>query len=154
MSQMSSAETAAYNALIDKWGFRTRNLLKSSVAKLTMKGKKELVTRIQFKTKKDFGETEAAIFNFPQHGVFFHKGVGRGYIMVAGTVVRGKRKDKSHSANSPNNAVIHPASGPLNRHPKDWFNPVFIKAIPLLADIIAKTKADHIFDIKNLKLNT
>jgi len=151
---MNQSETESYNALITKWGFKTRNLLKSSVARLSMKGKKELVTRIQFKTKKDFGEIEAAIFNFPRHGVFFHKGVGRGYIMVAGTVVRGKRKDKSHSSNHPNNAVIHPASGPLKRHPKDWFNPVFIKSIPVLADIIAKTRADQIFEVKHLKLNT
>ena len=151
---MDRSETEAYNALITKWGFKTRNMLKTSVAKLSMKGKKELVTKIQFKSKKDFGEIEAAIFNFPRHGVFFHKGVGRGYIMVAGTVVRGKRRDKSHSANTPNNAVFSPATGPLMRHPKDWFNPVFTTNIPLLADIIAKTKADNIFEVKHLKLNT
>ncbi|MFA6484409.1 MAG: hypothetical protein WCW62_17660 [Bacteroidales bacterium] len=155
MTQMSTTETASYNALIDQWGFKTRNMLKSSVARLSMKGKKELMTRLQYKTKKDYGETEAVIFNFPRHGVFFHKGVGRGYIMMAGTVVRGKRKDnKSHSANTPQNAFIHPVQGPLKRHPKEWFNPVFTKSIPMLADIIAKTKADQIFDVKNLKLNT
>ena len=152
--QMSTDQTEAYNQLINMWGFKTRNMLKSSIARLSMKGKRELVTRLQYKTKKDFGEIDAVIFNFPRHGVFFHKGVGRGYIMVAGTVVRGKRKDKSHSANTANNAVIHPVQGPLKRHPKEWFNPVFIKSIPVLADIIAKTKADNIFDIKHLKLNT
>ena len=151
---MDRSETEKYNALIIQWGFKTRNMLKSSVARLSMKGKKELVTRIQLKSKKNFGEIEAAIFNFPRHGVFFHKGVGRGYIMVAGTVVRGHRKDKTHSSNKPGNAMMHPTTGPLMRHPKDWFNPVFIKSIPMLADIIASTKADHIFEVKNLKLNT
>jgi len=151
---MTTDQTESYNLIINKWGFKTRNMLKSSVAKLSMSGKKELVTRLQYKTKRDFGEINAVIFNFPQHGVFFHKGVGRGYIIVGGTLMRGKRIDKSDSSNTPDNALIHAASGPLKRHPKDWFNPVFIKSIPVLADLIASTKADNIFEIKHLKLNT
>lgn len=155
MSPMSADEVSIYNGLIDRWGFKTRNMLKSSVARLSMKGKRELVTRIQYRTKKDFGEINAVIFNFPRHGVFFHKGVGRGYIMVAGTVVRGKRKDtRDHSANTPQNSFIHSVQGPLKRHPKEWFNPVFAIGIPQLADLIAQTKADHLFDAKLLKLNT
>jgi hypothetical protein len=152
---MSSLETAAYNAMIDKWGFKTRNMLKSSISRLSMKGKKELVRSLQYKTKKDFGETEAVIYNFAPHGVFFHKGVGRGYIMMAGKVVRGRRKEsKGKSANTPQNSILSAATGPLKRKPKDWFNPIFTKSIPVLADLIAQTKADHIFEVKNIKMNT
>ena len=154
MAQMTTAETESFNHLVDRWGFKTRAQLKASVAKLSMHGKRKLVTQLQYQTKKDFGEIDRVIFNFPRHGVFFHKGVGRGYIIVANTLMRGQRLDKTHSANKPGNALIHPASGPLKRHPKDWFNPVFSKAVPALADLIAQTKADHIFDQKNLKLNT
>ena len=64
---MDHTETEAYNALITKWGFKTRSMLKISVARLSMKGKKELVTRIQFKSKKDFGEIEAAVCGSSLH---------------------------------------------------------------------------------------
>ena len=153
--QLSTDQTKQYNALVDKWGFKTRMQLKNSISRLSMKGKRELVTKLQYKTKKDFGETEAVIFSFPRHGVFFHKGVGRGYIMMNGTVIRGQRKDKtSHGKNTEKNTMFSAVTVPLKRKPKDWFNPVFKTAIPQLADIIATTKADQIFEVKHLKLNT
>lgn len=142
------------NKAVMRWGFKTRMQLKASIGRLSMKGKGELVKSLQFKARKDFGEIDRAIFGFTRHGVFFHKGVGRGYIMVNGKVVRGERKDQSHSANKPDNALIHAVQGPLRRQPKEWFNPVFAKSVPELADIIAKTKADHIFDPSQLKLRT
>lgn len=142
------------NKAVMRWGFKTRMQLKASVARLSMKGKGDLVKSLQFKAKKDFGEIDRAIFAFTRHGAFFNRGVGRGYISVNGKVVRGVRKDKSHSANKPDNALIHAVQGPMMRQPKEWFNPVFAKAVPELADLITKTKADHIFDPSQLKLRT
>lgn len=152
--QMTTSETADYNLIIERWGYKTRQLLKSRVASLAMKGKGELVKQIQMKTKKDFGEIDRVIYNFPRHGAFLHKGVGRGYIMIGSTVVRGRRMNKSRDKNTAENSVIRPASGPLNRHPKDWFNPVFAITVPQLADMIAKTRADNIFEKSNLKIRS
>jgi hypothetical protein len=80
-----------FNQEVLQWGFRTRNLLKGSIASLSMKGKGELVRSLQMKTKKDSGEIDRIIFSFHRHGVFFHKGVGRGYIILSGRVIRGHR---------------------------------------------------------------
>ncbi len=153
MTRMSTLETTAYNAIIDKWGFKTRNMLKSSISRLSMKGKHELVKSLKYTTKKDYGETEAVIFQFAPHGVFFHKGVGRGYIMMGGTVVRGRRKEsKGKSANTPLNSILSTIQGPLKRHPKQWFNPVLSKSVPVLANLITQTRADNIFEVQHIKI--
>jgi hypothetical protein len=144
-----------FNKEVIQWGFRTRNLLKSSIAGLSMKGKGDLMRQLQVKNKKDYGEIDRVIFNFPRHGVFFHKGVGRGYIVVAGRVIRGKRNNPSkHGSNTMDNTIQHAATGPLKRFAKPWFTPVFEREIPRLADIITRLKADSILEQNTFRLRT
>ncbi len=144
----------AFNKEVIQWGFRTRNLLKGSIASLSMKGKGELVRSLQMKTKKDCGEIDRIIFSFQRHGVFFHKGVGRGYIILSGRVIRGRRLESKHGSNTAENSVQHLAGGAVLRRPKPWFTPVFEKEIPRLADTITRIKADAILDENTFNLRT
>ena len=152
---LNNEQTESFNKEVTQWGFKTRNLLKNSISRLSMKGKGDLMRSLQMKTKKDSGEIDRIIFNFQRHGVFFHKGVGRGYIIISGRVIRGKRKEGSkHGSNTFENSIQHTVSGPIRRHPKPWFTPVFEQEIPHLADIITKAKADAILDQNTFNLRT
>lgn len=150
-----SNQTEEFNKIVTQWGFRTRSLLKGSIASLSMKGKGELMRQLQMKTKKDFGEIDRIIFNFPRHGVFFHKGVGRGYIMLGNRVTRGHRtQDSKHGSNTAQNTWVSAKTGPLKRRPKPWFTRTFETEIPRLADLITRIKADSILDSNTFNLRT
>ena len=152
---LDSAQTNQFNEKVTQWGFRTRSLLKNSIASLSMKGKGDLVRSLQMKTRKDFGEVDRIIFNFQRHGVFFHKGVGRGYIIVSGRVIRGRRMEGSkHGSNTMNNTLQHANTGVIMRKPKPWFTLVFEQEIPKLADMITRNKADSILDPHTFNLRT
>jgi hypothetical protein len=119
------------NAYIKKWAPKVRRALKSTVRHLNggkessfvqRKGRQEgrLFQSIKARTSKDMGVIELISFSFERHGVFVHKGVGKGWELQGGSVVR-------------------TATGPMTapRNPVSWFNPVLEKHIPELANRIA-----------------
>ncbi|MBT3244824.1 MAG: hypothetical protein HN352_16885 [Bacteroidetes bacterium] len=131
MSQISDIDR--HNQIVARHGFKIRAMLKVSISRLTMKGKYKLIRSLRLRFKKEYGEISQLKYEFSRHGVFFHKGVGRGYIMQGSRVIRGTRQAGS---------TIQ-TSGPLLRKPKDWFNPVLSKEVPRLADDIAEVQADN-----------
>ncbi len=78
------------------------------------------------KVRYSHGISDGASFRFERHGVFVHKGVGRGYQMQGGMVVRVAK-------NPPN---------PRQRVPVDWFNNIVKNNVPELADRVAAINAD------------
>ncbi|NQU33711.1 MAG: hypothetical protein HQ521_10790, partial [Bacteroidetes bacterium] len=74
---------------------------------------------------KKIGVSELVSFSFERHGVFVHKGVGRGYELQG-------------------NAVIRTAKGGMDtpRISVPWFNPVLDLQVPLLANSIAEVNAN------------
>ncbi len=58
-------------------------------------------------------------------------GVGRGYVRMGGTVVRGSKNPKTKVK-----------SGPLARRPKDWFDATLSREINGLADIAGEYYGD------------
>jgi len=151
----SRQQLEEFNRSILQWGFRTRNIIKGRIGALSMAGKGDLVRSLKMSAKKTYGEIDRVIFSFDRHGAFFHKGVGRGHIIVAGRVIRGHRKDGSkHGSNTLDNTVQYDTLKPVRRHPKQWFTPVFEKEMPALADLITKAKADSILDEKTFNLRT
>jgi len=95
----------------------------------------KLVNSIKPSTRKSFGEIDKVSFSFERHGVFVHKGVGRGYKMVGKTVVR-------YAKGKPN----------PERYAVEWFNPIMDKTVPLLADEIALINADAIVNAARMKI--
>ncbi len=95
----------------------------------------KLAQSITSKTRKDYGEINTISYSFERHGVFVHKGVGRGYEAQNGFVVR--------TAKGPKTA---------DRKPAEWFNPVLDAYIPELANEIAKVNADAVLNTARVKI--
>lgn len=86
----------------------------------------KLAASIRSKTREQFGEIDTITFNFERHGVFVHKGVGRGY------PIKGRGNIKNPSGKT-RNAV-------------EWFNPVLDQTMPELANRIAEINADAVLN--------
>ena len=136
-----------FNMAILGWTPKVRTQLKSSALqfrdgktksfiirkrKLGNQKESKLFLSINSRTHKDFGAIDGVGFLFERHGVFVHKGVGRGY-RADGTV-----------------SVKHPSGNP--RRPVEWFNPVVNKYIPELADRLAQISADAVLNAARLRI--
>ena len=92
---------------------------------------------INSKVGKEFGLANYVGFSFERHGVFVHKGVGRGY--------------KSNG----NGFVSRTAKNPPKHQERiaiEWFNLVLEKYIPELADQIAEINADAAVNATRMKI--
>lgn len=125
-----------YNKSVARTGFKIRINLNRAIASLSMKGKKNLMRSLRLRMPKEFGEIINLKYEFSRHGVFFHKGVGRGYVMQGGRVIRGTKKGGIFKA------LPGMHSNTIKRMPKEWFNPTLDREMPRLADQIAKLKGD------------
>lgn len=97
---------------------------------------KRLAESIGSYTRKDSNVINKIAFKFERHGVFVHKGVGRGY-RASGT-----------------GFVNRIAKGPQLR-PRiavEWFNPVLDKHLPELANRIAQINADAVVNSTAMKI--
>ena len=92
---------------------------------------RRLEDSIRTRTRLTYGAITGLSFVFERHGVFVHKGVGRGYEMQGGMVVRTAREDSIFSNNQ----------GKV-RAAFEWFNPVIEQSLPELADKLAEINAD------------
>lgn len=89
-------------------------------------------SRVRYK----FGVTDGCSFRFERHGVFVHYGVGRGYQMQGGMVVRTAKT---------------PSTG-NDRQPVDWFNAIIDANTPELANQIAQINGDLVVNSLRLKI--
>jgi hypothetical protein len=116
----------------------------------------KLVNSIGRKIYMASGLAEGIGFKIERHGVFVHKGVGRGYIMEGGIVIRGYKtlSGIKKKANNSNRSVAskQKTSGTMNRHPAPWFNPVLENTVPELADKIAVINADAVINELHAKI--
>ncbi|HSO89411.1 MAG TPA: hypothetical protein VLQ91_22855 [Draconibacterium sp.] len=96
----------------------------------------KLVNSIKPSTKQSFGEIDTISFSFERHGIFVHKGVGRGWEMTGKLV---SRTAKGKIQNGGRNVV-------------EWFNPVIDRHAPDLADQIAVVNADAVVNAAKLKI--
>jgi hypothetical protein len=145
---MKEANIEQQNRIIEQWIPKVRRALRTSARRFpegkaqgfVTRGKKsgfsrtenKLAQSIKSKTKKSYGAVEMISFTFERHGVFVHKGVGRGY-PVSGSV------------------VINNPSG-KTRKPVEWFNPIVDKYFPQLADKIAGVNANAAVNATRLKI--
>jgi len=102
----------------------------------------KLVNSISRKIYMASGLAEGVGFKIERHGIFVHKGVGYGYIVQNGMVIRGSRNPK----------LKVKMSRPINRKPVNWFNPQINAYIPDLADEIAAINADAVINELNVRI--
>ena|ERR1035437_4303969 len=136
-----------YNKRVTAWGSALGNKIRASIRSLTSKGKGDLVKSLRLNAKKWYGEVDLLSYHFVRHGVFAQKGVGRGYYMEGGVVLRGEKPGKVLNARTMNvNHKLHQVilrSARINRKPTEWFNPVVAANIEGLADLISEMNADR-----------
>jgi len=167
---MTPEELSQYNNMIKRWSAMVRRKLYGSVLRFR-KGKPGAITRglnsansrteyklkdnLSYKPGYSYGQIESVSYRFERHGVFVHKGVGRGYIMSGGVVVRGYKPSKEAKAyaKAKNRAIGNTIlSGPVRRQPADWFNPIMDQNVPELADKVAQMNADAIVNALRLRI--
>lgn len=114
----------------------------------------KLARSISGKVKKNNGVAERIAYAFERHGVFFHYGVGRGYIKVGNSLVRGyridsskelvaahrKKGDKDKDIKMMKHAYKH--EGHMIRKPVNWMDVELDKGLYLLADIAQEFYGD------------
>lgn len=108
---------AEANAVCVVWTTREQRRLKDSIKSVGAVKSQKLLNEVKGRTKKRGSRVSHIGFSMPKHGVYVHKGVGRGYEMISGRVVR--------------TATGTPR--PKERKPEEWFNPVIEKDLPDLA---------------------
>jgi hypothetical protein len=133
-----------HNEVIKAWKSMVTRKLKTSAhwfegkGSMVMRGdrkEKQLWKSIRGRTHEDHGAVDRVTFLFERHGVFIHKGVGRGYQMSG-------------------NSVIRTAKGPQEkaRVAVEWFNPVLNENLPELANKLAEINADAIINAERMKI--
>lgn len=139
------------NNLVSRWTSMVQRKLRSGAAQF-VRGKDRSVQRpgrmeyklsdsIKTRTRKTYGITDSASFLFERHGVFVHKGVGRGYKLQGGMV---------HYVGKPKQWYEEEKYPP--RHPAEWFNPVLDESLPELADKIAEINADAVVNATKMMI--
>jgi hypothetical protein len=106
-----------FNQKLMAWGAKVNAALPGSISAHGIGGKR-LSRSIRNTYYYEFGEIYRLGFSFAREGIFIHKGVGRGYVMSGGIVVK-----------------LSKSLG-FNRKPKPWFNPVIQSYMQELEDII------------------
>jgi len=159
-----------YNQMIKRWAAMVRRKLVGNVTRMP-KGKTGAVTRgikrnqsrteyklkdnMSYRTHQDYGQVDGVGFRFERHGVFVHKGVGRGYVMVGGMVVRGfhvRSEVKNYAKGKNRSADPVLLIGPGIRKPVEWFNPVLDKYVPELADKVVEMNADAVVNALRMRV--
>ena len=140
------------NDAISKWGSMVQRKLRVNASQFSHGKGTSFVLRKDSSTEgkladsivpkygKFYGTINRVTFSFERHGVFVHKGVGKGYAIVSGFVQRTARGTKEHGENS------------RTRQPKDWFNAEIEKNLPELADKLAEINADMILNATKLMI--
>lgn len=132
---ITNRDYEAINASIRSWTGSTQGALRANIGMLSNKGKGQLI-RLTHEYFRAFGEINRISFRFPKHGVFFAKGVGRGYRSKNGVVYK----------------VAQSRTSGINRQPKDWFNSTLDQRIPLLGEMLADKMADAVVNAMNAKI--
>lgn len=136
------------NQVVRTWTTRVKGMLKQSAGQF-VHGKEGSATREGSRTEHKLrpslhgtvtyshGISDGSSFKIQRHGVFVHKGVGRGYKMQSGMVVR-----TAKSANP----------DPRPRVPIDWFNHIINAHAPQLADQIGEINADAAINAARMRI--
>jgi hypothetical protein len=116
-----------YNQRLQAWGAKLTTIFPVSISGQGIKGSK-LARSIRNTYYYEYGEIYRLGFTFAREGIFVHKGVGRGYVMNNGIVVKLSKN-------------------PLGfRKPSPWFNPVVEQHIDELKQIVIDYTKDSIIN--------
>ena len=145
------------NEAVSKWASMVQRRLRDRTS-VFVHGKDGTISRpgriernlndsIKSLTKKSYGVIDRVTYTFERHGVFVHKGVGRGYEMQGGMVVR-TAKLEDPTTRQP----TWWGDDPRPRLPNEWFNPLLDQTLPELADKLAEINADAVLNATRMMI--
>lgn len=139
------------NNLIYKWAPIVKNQLKANTEQFVAGKEEPMVLRnhgkqveqklelsLKAKIGKTYGLADYVGFSMERHGVFLHKGTGRGY-SSKGKAFASRITDK-------------PSNWPRQREAVNWFNPTVDYYVKILADELAQVNANAVLNATRLKL--
>ena len=131
-----------FNSNVQNWTVKLKQRIRNSAPVYSGKEipkDERLQSSITSTIKKNYGVSEVIRYKFARHGVFVHYGVGRGYVRVGNSVVRGNAiYDKNKKKKSG-----FTVSGAINRKPNDWYDTNIVQSLPELADITQEYYGDE-----------
>ena len=143
---VSTFDVQKQNDIVKRWAPKVKRALKNSsrifqngkttpfvMRKGRMEGK--LSESITARIGKRLSVAELVSFSFERHGVFVHKGVGKGWKMNGSFAIK-----------------FTFAKGGKARKPVPWFNPVLDIHVPLLADEIATVNLNAAINATKLQI--
>ena len=147
----------AQNAAITKWASMVQRRVrdntsyfpygKTATADKPGRTERRLTDSIRSQSKKSYGVIDRVSFQFERHGVFVHKGVGRGYKMQGGMVIRTAKSE------DPLTRQVSPfEDDPRRRVARPWFNPILEQTLPELADKLAEINADAVVNATRMMI--
>lgn len=128
----------AFNQAVNKWQNSVASQLRAGIASRSMRIARDL--RPTAYTDK-YGLIDRIGFTFPRHGIYIHKGAGRGQGGTIGS--KWAQLKRINGVEVPTGIIKHtdPASldssqGDGNRQAYEWFDPVIRNRITELQDIV------------------
>lgn len=144
---LTNTDVQEQNEAVSKWSSMVQRRLRQSLQQFNNgknstvqrpgRSERMLRTSLNSKTKQNYGVIDKVSIQFERHGVFVHKGVGNGYKMQGGTVIRTAKK---------------PIPNPRPRVAVEWFNPILDQVLPELADKLADIGANAVVNATSMKI--
>jgi len=146
-TSLTNTEVQEQNEAVSKWSSMVQRRLRQSLQQFNNgknstvqrlgRSERMLRTSLNSKTKQNYGVIDRVSIQFERHGVFVHKGVGNGYKMQGGTMIRTAKK---------------PIPDPRSRVAVEWFNPILDQALPELADKLADIGANAVVNATRMRI--
>ncbi len=150
-SKPDIATAEEQNEAINKWASMVQVYMKSAIAVLSHgkegtvskpgRSEKKLENSLRTRTKLEYGAITSLTFLFERHGVFVHKGVGRGYKMQGGMVIRTAKVEDPDTRQ-----MLSRDDRQRPRESFEWFNPIIQQTLPELANKLAEINADAVLN--------
>ena len=126
----------AFNKEVEQWQDAVSKQLKATISSRSLRIARELQPKAY--TDK-YGLINRLGFSFPRHGVYIHKGAGRGQGGLIGSKWSYLKRINGMEINTSIIRHTYPASlgkqNECNRQAYHWFDPVIKNRLPELADI-------------------
>ena len=159
---LSLVSEQEFNESVRKWSAETRQKAANNITRNTdtkvrawkKRESKSLVDSLRSRVHRKDGVADRIGYEFERHGVFFHYGVGRGYIKVGNSLVKGHRIDsnktlvgmlKKRGDKDKDIARMKHADqirGHFVRKPVNWIDIELSKGLLILADIAQEYYGD------------
>lgn len=144
-----------FNQAVHKWQTSVIAQLRATIAVKSMHVARELEPRAY---TDNYGIINRLGFSFPRHGIYIHKGAGRGQGGTIGSKWTLLKRINGIEVSTgiirhTNPASLNASQGEGNRKAFKWFDPVIKNRLPELSDIVMNYFDTMIIDATRIYIN-